>query len=287
MRRMKSLAAVGALMVFLGGCEFNILNQDNPSLETLEGSPTPAIIYSTASGLLNAWRGEVSGSEGAWFEWLSCFGREGFYLAPARTIMNEYVEALRPTSGLGWEATYATIRNVNSLLHAVDAIGSGMSDEKKEGVRGWAKTVEATQLLRQIRTQDVLGLPIETDRDAHDLAPIATKEQAYAYILQRYDEAKAHLQKAGSAFGFPLSAGWAGFNTPANFLKVNRALKARATNDIGNAAATAAALNESFISSTASLALGAYHSWGVGAGDRVNPLTDPQGIRFRAGGVFA
>ncbi|MHB1192372.1 MAG: RagB/SusD family nutrient uptake outer membrane protein [Longimicrobiales bacterium] len=282
MSKMTSLAAVGALTVFLCGCDFEILNQDDPSLEALEGAPTPAIVYSTAQGLLHGWRSEIGGGEGSWFQDLSCFGREGYYLAPARTIMDEFTDAMRPSGGLGWGDTYSTIRNVNSLLKAVDAIGGGMPEDKKEGVRGWAKTVEASKLLRQIRTQDAFGVPIATDRPTDDLAPIATKQEVYTYILRRYDEAKTHLQNAGSSFGFSLSPGLADFKTPAGVLKVNRALKARAANDIGDAAATIAALNESFISSSASLAQGAYHSYGVGAGDAVNPLTDPQGTRFRA-----
>ncbi len=282
MKGMKSLAAVGAMTVFLGACDFDILNQDNPSREALEGSPTPAIIYSTAQGLMDAWRGEIGGSEGAWFQDLSCFGREGYYLAPARTIMDEFTDAMVPSGGLGWSHTYSTIRNVNSLLHALDAIGGGMPEEKKEGIRGWAKTIEATKLLRQIRTQDTFGVPIDTDRPPDDLAPIATKEQVYVYILQRYDEAKAHLQKAGSKFGFTLSPGFDGFDTPAEFVKVNRALKARAANDIGDAATTTAALKESFINAAADLAIGPYHSFGVGAGDQVNDLADWQGIQYRA-----
>jgi hypothetical protein len=274
--------------VFLTACEtilgsYDIYDQDNPSLEALTGNPTPAIIYSTAQGLLDAWRsGDVAGGEGGWLQDLSCFGREGYYLAPARTILDEFDDALVPSGGLGWGNTYATIRNVNGLLAAVEEVGPMMDDAKKEGVRGWVKTIEATLLLRQIRIQDDFGIPIDTDRPIDDLAPIATKPQVYAYILERFDEAKSHLQSAGAEFGFELSPGFAGFDTPATFLQVNRALKARAANDIGDAAATTAALSESFIDENADMALGAYHSWGEGAGDALMPVSDPAGVRYLA-----
>ena len=288
MKVLKRLAAVGTLVVFLTACDtilgsYDIFDQDNPSLETLIGDPTPAIVYSTAQGLLHAWRsGDVAGGEGGWLQDLSCFGREGYYLAPARTILDEFDDAIVPGAGLGWGNTYGTIRNVNSILNAVDAVGPAMDDQKKEGVRGWAKTIEATLLLRQIRIQDEFGLPIDTDRPIDDLAPIATQQQVYSYILQRYDEAKTHLQSAGNEFGFKLSPGFQDFNTPATLLQVNRALKARAANDIGDVAATTAALGESFIDENADLALGAYHSWGTGGGDELMPVSDPNGVRYLA-----
>ncbi|HKJ01790.1 MAG TPA: RagB/SusD family nutrient uptake outer membrane protein, partial [Longimicrobiales bacterium] len=238
---------------------------------------------STAQGLMDAWRtGDVAGGEGGWLQDLSCFGREAYYLAPARTILDEFDDALVPSAGLGWGNTYATIRNINSLLHAVDAVGPSMPNDKKEGVRGWAKTIEATLLLRQIRIQDEFGIPIDTDRPLDDLAPIASKDEVYAYILQRFDEAKTHLQGAGAAFGFKLSVGFSGFDTPSRFLEVNRALKARAANDIGDVATTKAALNESFIDAAADMARGAYHSWSAAAGDALMPVSDPQGVRYLA-----
>ncbi len=287
MRTIARLAAVGALVTFLTACEsifgsYDIFDQDNPSLEALEQNPSPSIISSTAQGLLDAWRDQVGGGEGSWLQDLSCFGREGYYLAPARTILDEFDDAMVPSGGLGWSNTYANIRTINSLIHAVDSVGL-MTEQEKEGVRGWAKTIEAAELHRQIRIQDDFGLVIQTDQPRNaPLAPIATKSEVFSYILQRYDEAQTHLQNAGSAFVFELSPGLSGFDTPATFLQVNRGLKARAAVEIQDYATAQAALAASFIDVGADLAIGAYHSYGSGAGDELNPISDPAGNKWLA-----
>ncbi|HVD60890.1 MAG TPA: RagB/SusD family nutrient uptake outer membrane protein, partial [Gemmatimonadaceae bacterium] len=79
------------------------------------------------------------------------------------------------------------------------------------------------------------------------------------------------------AFPFALSPGFAGFDTPATFAQVNRALKARVEVYRTGYAAALTALNGSFISTTAPLTLGAYHSYSTGSGDIQNRLFDPTG----------
>ena len=59
------------------------------------------------------------------------------------------------------------------------------------------------------------------------LEPIASKDEVFAHIRQLLDEAKTHLLAGGDTFPFPLGSGFAGFDTPATFLKANRAIKAR------------------------------------------------------------
>src|SRR5205814_560018 len=71
------------------------------------------------------------------------------------------------------------------------------------------------------------------------------------------------------------SAGFAGFNTPATFLKVNRAIRARTNVYLGNWAAALQDLTESFVSTTDPMSLGAYNSYSALSGDQVNPLFDP------------
>ena len=74
-----------------------------------------------------------------------------------------------------------------------------------------------------------------------------------------------------------LSPGFAGFTTPTDFAKFNRALKARVEAYRGNYATVLTALNGSFISTTAPLTLGAYQSYSTGSGDTQNALFDPSG----------
>jgi len=183
---------------------------------------------------------------------------------------------------------YRNIRNANTLLQAVDAV-SGLTNQEKEAVRGFAKTIQALDYLYVINTRDTYGAPIDVSGDpTGPPAPIATKAQVFAHIVSLLDEAKTHLQAAGSTFPFTLTAGFEGFDTPSSFLEVNRAIKARvdvymARLDPAAAPVTAAytaaltSLSESFVSTAAPLDLGVYHSFSTASGDVQNALFDPTG----------
>src|SRR5205823_3923781 len=80
----------------------------------------------------------------------------------------------------------------------------------------------------------------------------------------------------GSTFPFSLTPGFAGFTTPATFLKFNRAVKARANIYIDNWAVVLAALNESFLDTSAPMSLGVYDSYSTNSGDISTPqVYDP------------
>jgi hypothetical protein len=108
---------------------------------------------------------------------------------------------------------------------------------------------------------------------------VAAACQGYTRAATLLDEARTHLNAAGAAFPFQLTTGFAGFNTPAAFLRFNRAIRARmeAYRARWNDALTA--LNESFLSTAATtaaaLATGVYHVYSTAPGDAVNPLFDP------------
>ncbi|MGH7443457.1 MAG: RagB/SusD family nutrient uptake outer membrane protein, partial [Longimicrobiales bacterium] len=90
------------------------------------------------------------------------------------------------------------------------------------------------------------------------------------------DEADADLAAGGDAFPFPLSSGFAGFDTPSTFRQFNRALKARVEVYRGNFADALIALDASFIvDDPALLDLGVYHTFSTGPGDDLNELHDP------------
>ncbi len=284
MKLLRNIAAVGSMVLFLTACEsilgsYELGYQDSPSVEKLEQDPSRGIVISTAQGLIDSYRDAVDDK----LRTISHYAREAYYLAAARTVLDEFDDAVSPGSwvnGLGWGGTYTNIRTINSLLHALDAVEL-MPEEDKEAIRGWAKTCEAYLLHSQLRVQDTYGIVIDTDRDRSEgLAPIATKSEAFAYILDRYDEARTHLANGGSEFPFLLSPGFDGFNTPATFIQVNRALKARAAIEMEDYATALAALDESFIDPQADMTLGAWSNYSTNPGDIINPYYDPAGFRF-------
>src|SRR4029077_772755 len=74
---------------------------------------------------------------------------------------------------------------------------------------------------------------------------------------------------------FQMSAGYAGFDRTLTFLTFNRALRARVSVYRNDYAGALTALSASFISTSAPLTLGVYHTFTTGPGDSTNNLFDP------------
>ncbi len=277
-RTLRATTAILGLLA-LGGCNsLDVTDLNNPGLEELETNPTPASVNTAATGLLIGLRAGIAEPNG-WIPLLGAMGREGFNLntnSDPRYVDEMILGPLDPGSGAFganfWPQRYANIRNTVILLNAVDLV-LGLSDAQKEGIRGFAKTIQALELLRVIVTRDENGAVIDVDRPpTGDPGPIATRVEVYNRIVQLLNEAQTHLQAAGSDFSFPLGAGFAGFDTPAAFLKVNRALRARVAVYQDDWAAALTALGQSFLSTTEPLTLGVYHTYGLGSGDSPNNI---------------
>jgi starch-binding outer membrane protein, SusD/RagB family len=144
------------------------------------------------------------------------------------------------------------------------------------------------------------------DRDKFGpLAPHVSGKVVLDHIITLLDQAQVHLAAAGTTFsfqvtrGFQTSQGGAAFNTPATFVRFNRALKARvevyaATWDTPNANAhwnaALTALGASFINpatvpaagpspaiTQAALDVGPKHTYGPTTADGFNTLLDATG----------
>ncbi len=285
-----------ALTVLLGvltvaSCDsFEVRDLNNPGLDDLQNNPTPGGVNSAASGLLIGARGNIRGfgSQNGYVSMMGILGRESYNFDPAdpRFVTEMLIGPLDGGSpafgGNLWGQHYANIRNANIVLNAVDAV-VGMSDAEKEGVRGFAKTIQALDLLHVINTRDTFGAPIDVDTDpTADPAPLASKAEVFARIQQLLDEGRGHLQSAGGSFSFGLSSGFAGFDTPASFLTFNRALKARVEIYLGNFAQALTELGASFLDTGMPLDLGVYHVFSTASGDRTNGLFDPNARAIHA-----
>lgn len=279
-----TLLALGTFCASVAGAacgSLEVPDLNNPSNESLTQTPTRSGVLAAATGLLVGHRAGVSGANG-YVSMMGVLGRESYVLDPADPrFVTEMLVApqLDPGSavfgGNFWAAPYANIRNANTLLAALDGV-AGMTDAEREATRGFAKTIQALDFLVIVNTRDTNGGPIDVSRPVNQtLAPIATKDELFAHIGQLLDDAKTHLAAGGATFPFPLSSGFAGFNTPAKFLQVNRAIQARVAVYRGRFAEALTALGESFISDTASLNLGAHHAFGAGSGDVTNTLNAP------------
>lgn len=274
------LAALCASSLGLGACDLGVPDLNNPSLDTLQDHPTSSGVYSAATGLLIGNRNAKAAQNG-YVAHLGILGRESytFDAADPRYVTEMLAGAsLDPGSpafgGNLWVQPYANIRNANTLLAAVDKV-AGVTDEDKESIRGFAQTQQALDFLAIVTTRDTNGGPIDVGGDYNSLAPIESKEKLLAHIVELLDESKTHLEASGAKFPFPLSSGYAGFDTPKTFILFNRAVKARVDVYRQDWAGALTDLSASFLDTQKPLTLGVYYSFGSGSGDTTNGLTSP------------
>jgi hypothetical protein len=154
------------------------------------------------------------------------------------------------------------------VLAVVDRVTT-YTEEQREGIRGATKTFMAMALLDQLVVRDTFGIVVDVDLSGRTLGDFVSRDSGYARAASLLDEARAHLNNAGTSFSLTLTPGFTGFNTPATFIRFNRAMKARLEayrerwSDVG------VALGESFISTPstgipAALAAGVYNSFPSG-----------------------
>lgn len=293
--------AVAVSAALLTACDLTVPDFNNADLNDLQSNPTRSGITTAATGLLVAMRDEFDDRNG-YISLLGIVGRESYNFdgADPRFITEMLEGPLDPASpAFGanlWGERYRNIRQGDIILNAVTALDAlapnEMSDEEDEAVRGFAKTMIAHELLLVVNTRDSLGTVITVNPDPlADPEPLVTRNEALLAIAALLDEAKAHLESAGSAFPLPFSSGFSGFNTPGDFVRFNRALKARVSVYLGTLGIgipmnhfsdAISALDSSFYSLSPTFAnypqtldLGVYHSFTAGSGDNLNELFDP------------
>lgn len=278
----KALVALCAAMGLTGCGSLDVPDLNNPSVETIRDSPTRATVLTASTGLLMGRRVGVAVTNGYVSE-LGVIGREAYVFdgSEPRTVTELLGKTLDPGGpafgGNFWANPYANIRNANVLMGALDKV-AGVSDTEKHAIRGYAKTIQALDFLVVINTRDTNGAPIDVNRPVGDLAPFVTKDAVFEHIAGLLDEGKAELEAGGDSFPFPLSSGFEGiakvdsFDTPATFLRFNRAVKARVNVYRGRYEEALTDLAASFINPTGPLELGVYDTFDTGSGELTNNL---------------
>jgi hypothetical protein len=287
--RTRAFVGIGLAASLLSvACDaFDATDLNNPGLDEFQSNPTAVGVNTAATGLLIGLRTSW-GVQNGFIPLTGILGREAYNLDPAdprfvSEMLGGPLNGGSPAFGGNlWGQRYFNIRNANTILAALDGV-AGMTDQQKNGIRGYAKTLMALDLLWVINTRDDYGAVIDAEAAPTDPpGAIATKDETFARIVELLEDGRDDLQAAGDAFSFPLSEGFADFATPANFIKFNRAIRARVAvyrNDWNTALS---ALSASFLSTTAPLTLGAYHSFSSASGDVLNNLHDPTGRALNA-----
>jgi hypothetical protein len=273
--KLSRLALVLGVMA-TGACSFDIENPNTPNV--IGQNPNRSEVAATANGILIATRADVA-------DWAldgAIFGREAYRIDPSdpRFAQELMQGPLDPGSnafgGDHWIEEYAAIRTANDLL-AVIGSASALTAEEQSATSGFAHTLQAYNFLiiLDAHTQDSIPIDVGTDVTAAP-APFRTNADAYTHVENLLDSAVTELTAGGSAFPFNLPSGFTGFNTPATFIKFNRALRARVAVYRGDFAGALTFLAASFYDPASALDLGVYMDFSAGPGDFANPLAiDP------------
>lgn len=286
MHSLRKWALPGALLA-MAACSTDRLTIPNYNAPTVEGFATdPNGIQLLVTGIQAGQRGGHAG----WVSDAGIFARESYnyFTTDARTVSHYLVGILNPqrleragfASG-NWAGPYQNMKNEVNLIAAATA--SSLAADQKNGAIGFAKTMRAYDLYIVAASRDSLAGPTDISADPSTPSPFVTRDSMYKAIIGFLDEAKTSLTTAGSSFAFKLHSGFAGFDTPATFLRYNRALKARielirATQGCGAPcyASALTALAESFVTpvgaaaSQAMLDVGPMHIYSAATGDGLN-----------------
>ena len=166
-----------------------------------------------------------------------------------------------------WNDRYQTIKNCNLILEGTP--NAVLSDEQKKGYIGFAKTLMAHQFLLLINNQNDNGIRLDV-ADPLNLGPIEGKAAVFAKIATLLDEGYTELN--GAEFAFPLTTGFAGFDTPATFREFNRALAARVALYRGLYSDALTYLGDSFYDPAGDLNIGPKMVFTTGGQDILNNL---------------
>lgn len=173
-----------------------------------------------------------------------------------------------------WAGRYRTVKNANLILGFIDGqdLSGQFSAAEINATKGLLKTFIAYELLLNLNLTDDNGIRLDV-ADEENLGPFVSKSEALAGIQSILADGASDLQNGGTSFPFVLSSGFSGFNTPAGFLQVNKAIAARVAAYQGNASAVLSFLQSSFLSlNGANLNTGVYYNFSEDATDLVNPL---------------
>ena len=186
----------------------------------------------------------------------------------------------------GFTEGFNTVKTANTILASVGT-ATDLTAAQQNGIRGIAHTFKALALYRVLELRGTNGIPLDNspiDASGTALLPIRCEPAALASISAVLDSGFTELQAAGTTFAVRLPSGFTSqgnFGTVAGFAQFNRGLKGRTEfyrGLLGGGAAAynnaITALNASFLSTTAPLTNGVYHTYAASP-DIFNPIAVP------------
>ncbi|GGX24819.1 hypothetical protein GCM10007384_27330 [Aquimarina muelleri] len=172
-----------------------------------------------------------------------------------------------------YAARYATIKNINLALEGLANTTEAFSAEEIAGIRGFANTIKAHELLMVLNQQYQNGIRVDVS-NPDKLGPFLNYQDSLSAIFSLLTDAAADLSNAGSEFAFVLPSGFSITSDPASFLGFTNGLAARVEVYRGNYSSAKTLLENSFMDNNvgADLQKGVYFSFSLTGADIANPL---------------
>lgn len=281
----KSLIVSGALLFGTSACSFletdKVIDPNNPSLDAFINNPTLSQVDQMGVGVQFAMRGTGDAVMGDFVRVASGIGRETYHAQATDNRWQTEILGTRDIDPAGifngpYNGFSATRRRAEVFAKAAET-SSALTEAQKQGIKGFANTVKAYVLLNQLNLQGENGIRItfsDLTAPGDMLKPgkFVSYTEALTAIRKMVDEGDTQLAAGGASFAFTMTAGYAGFNTPAEYRKFNRAVAARVAMYQKDWAGMLAAVNNSFYSLNGNLAMGPVFTYSTAAGDVTNPF---------------
>ncbi len=253
--------------------EFSDFN--SPDLNELLTDPSLGDIQDLIGGMQSSMRNRL----GTYYDDLGVIGREYYRFSTSDPRFTS--DLLGKESAIldnntfyltnPWAARYDVVKSANIVLQAVAITSAAISDQDKNAIRGYAKTIKAYELLLNLNLTYDNGIRVEVS-DPKNLGPFLSYTESLAALRALLVDAANDLAGAGATFPFDLSGGFEEFNTPATFLEFNNALAARIAAYQGDNNAVNAFLLGSFLDLTGNLDRGVYYVFSPDGNDQLNPM---------------
>lgn len=254
---------------------------NNPTVESVLKNATRTQIEQLGNGMMLVMRSGYS-------DMASLSGSIGREIVIFAKTDNRYYTELQGQAAidaggimLPWYSVYNQTRRRAELTTRSADNTTALSATEKSAVKGAARTIQAYVMLNCLNMNGETGIrttftDLQSPGDMLKPGKFVSYAEGLAYIKQLVDEGASELDKGGSSFPFPMASGWAGFNTPSNMKKVNRAIAARVAMYQKDWAGMNTALASSFLDLKGSLTTGPSFNYSTINGDGVNPFFKPK-----------
>ena len=286
MNKLKYTFIVGGLMAIgLNSCNVlktDIVNDPNfPSVGSVQTNATKAQLDALAIGQVATARDGLA----TYLQVVGTLGKEIFNFNSTESRWMTELNGLRPIDNSAFYNGATTafglpIRHANILIASLNATTS-VSDQQKNGYRGLANTFKGLAMLYQLNVQYTNGIRLNIE-DPFKPSKAVSYTESLAGIAKVLDEGATQLDASGAAFAFALPSGYAGFTTPANFKKFNRAIALRVALYQKDFTKAASLLGQTFYDAAGDLNAGPKHSFNATPPDVQNPLLNTSTVRIVA-----